>query len=88
MATLCGGCGMDLLATGSSTSKLSSYDRIPISDFVIFKNFRTPGAHGNDISMSEQADAACPNEFSTWTMTCADDSSSKFKFNSLVIFKL
>ena len=34
-------------------------------------NFRTPGTHGNDITMSEQADAACPDEFSAWTMTCA-----------------
>ena len=28
MATLCGGCGMDLLVTGSSTSKLPCYERI------------------------------------------------------------
>ena len=33
--------------------------------------FRTPGAHGNDITMSEKADAACPDQFSAWTMTCA-----------------
>ena len=34
-------------------------------------DFRTPGAHGNDITMSEKADAACPDEFSAWTMSCA-----------------
>ena len=65
MATFCGGCGMDLLVTGSSTSKLFSYNLL--SEF----KFSTPGAHGNDIAMSEQADAACPDEFSAWTMTCA-----------------
>ena len=40
-------------------------------------NFSTPGAHGNDIAMSEQADAACPDEFSAWTMTCAGTSSKE-----------
>ena len=34
-------------------------------------DFRTPGAHGNDITMSEKADAACPDEFTAWTMSCA-----------------
>ena len=34
-------------------------------------NLRTPGAHGGDITVSEKADAACPDEFSAWTMTCA-----------------
>ena len=38
--------------------------------------FRTPGAHGNDITMSEKADAACPDQFSAWTMTCAGKHSS------------
>ena len=77
MATLCGGCGMDQWVTGLSTSKLSYYQLINSI------NLRTPGAHGNDITTSEQADAACPDEFSTWTMTCAEDSSvpSKFKYN-------
>ena len=61
---------------------------LAISYELIQINFRTPGAHGNDITMSEQADAACPYEFSAWTMTCADDSSSKFKFNLFISFKL
>ena len=54
---------------------------LAISYGLIQINFRTPGAHGNDIAMSEQADAACPDEFSTWTMTCADDSSIPSKFD-------
>ena len=52
-----------------------------LSDYLNLIEFRTPGAHGNDITTSEQADAACPDEFTAWTMTCVDDSSipSKFK---------
>ena len=42
-----------------------------INHYIDSFNFRTPGIHGNDITMSEQADAACPDEFSAWTMTCA-----------------
>ena len=75
MATLCGGCGMDLLVIGSSTSKLPCYERILSHDY-----FRTPGAHGNDITMSEKADAACPDEFSAWTMTCAGKHSLSLEF--------
>ena len=40
-------------------------------------DFRTPGAHGNDITMSEKADAACPDEFTAWTMNCAGKHSSR-----------
>ena len=55
-----------------------------ISDKLNLIIFRTPGAQGNDTAMSEQADVNCPDEFSAWSMTCAENSSiaSKFEIHS------